>query len=158
MKKLLIGMVLGIIILSLGACVENQTQSEASIQESQTVSEVQTESSEPQTTMPPDFARGAEVEGTLYTQEGTGDIGSATLLVKEDGTFELKPIMYDGVPTITGTYSEESGGYTLTPLETDAFNIDVEEIGVIELSFDGDKLIYHGNKVGETFEGSVFSK
>lgn len=91
-----------------------------------------------------------KVDGKSAEYEGDDGI----LNLEADGTFILKPRMYDGYPEITGTYTESSGEYVLSPKETNAQNIELSEYGEMRLEITDSGVIYRGNEVGELKDGS----
>lgn len=85
-----------------------------------------------------------------------GEEAKAFLRLDSDGSFSLKTRMYDGLPEITGSYIEDSGTYVMTPEETNAENVYLEDILEMRFNIEGDRLIYDGSTIGETLNGSEF--
>lgn len=87
---------------------------------------------------------------------GTPQEGKVYLTLYTDGTFTYKIQMYDGYPTVDGTYEATDTGYLLKALTTTAQNIPVNKLGDIHMEREGDNLVYQGSQLNEIFSGAVF--
>ena len=159
--KLAAGLLLAFLLV-LTACTADDTKPESAEPVSSTAQSLP-ESSLPDDgssavtgAKPPSFARNADTE-TAYTQQTADGTEGAVITFFGDGTFEFKPVFYDGSPSVTGTYETADSAYVLTVQETTAQNINVEELGEIRFQFDGDNLVYQGTTIGETSDGAVFA-
>lgn len=118
---------------------------------------------DPEGTFPPELLRDLpdvedelvdETEFDEYEQETTS--APATIRLYADGSFVMTAVMYDGLPEISGSFTDDGDEFVLKPVETSAANIDLADIGEIKLEKQGMNLVYHGVDIGETLEGVVF--
>lgn len=79
-----------------------------------------------------------------------------TIRLLENGNFELSLFLYDGVATLSGTYTEEESSYVLTVTESSAQGFAASEVDDIILEKTDDGVIYTGRQIGVTFDGAVF--
>lgn len=163
MKKIIAAGLLLAFLLVLTACTadeakQNSAASVSSAAQSEPESSLPDDGSSAVTgAKPPSFARDADTAAAAYTQQTADNTEGAVITFFGDGTFEFRPVFYDGSPSVTGTYETTDSAYVLTVQETTAQNISVEDLGEIRFQFDGDNLIYQGATIGETSDGAVFA-
>lgn len=162
MKKLIFAGFLLIWMLTLAACTSQDVKSDVAGQDSSAESSQQESSvvggdSSVSGTAPSSDAPAGGTEDAKYTQETADGTEGAVITFMADGTFEFRPVFYDGSPSVTGTYETTDSAHILTVLDTTAHNIVLEDLGAIRLQFDGDNLIYQGTAIGETSDGAVFT-
>lgn len=148
-----------LLLLQLGACgKKGEEDSGPSMSQSASVQEESEQSFLSRTPRDGDLSapetQEGEQTGLHYIQEGDG--ANAELTLFEDGTFSLRAVMYDGLPTITGTYTQTETAFVLVPVETNAQNIDLAQLGEMTLTKEGETLIYSGEELGITMEGATF--
>lgn len=153
-RKLIPVVLLLILVVVFAACSGEQgNSSEESLQPdtSSRLDESSVPSVEDLSSMPVQVA-----DRDIYVQQVPAGSDAAELELREDGTFVLRPVMYDGLPEITGTYQDTPDAFVLQPEATTAHNITVEELGIITMTKTADGLLYSGIPVGDTMEGSAF--
>lgn len=163
MKKTIISICLLLLTLSIAACTSNEAKSDSSGQTSSAIpSQGESMDGGDSSIAPAEpESSGAQqdpgAENIKFTQQTADGTEGAVITFLADGTFEFRPVFYDGSPSVTGTYETTDSAYVLTVLETTAQNIIVEDLGSIAFQFDGDNLVYQGTAVGETSDGAVFA-
>ena len=162
MKKIILAGFLTVLILIFAACSAEDAKSEpgggtSSVVQTQEESTASHDNSAAVSTRPPSFTGEAGTENAVYTQQTSDGTEGAAITFMADGTFEFRPVFYDGSPSVTGSYETTDNAHILTAQETTAHNIILEELGAISFCFDGDRLIYQGTAIGETSDGAVFA-
>lgn len=150
-NKILAGFFAVLIFTSAACTTEDITSTTVSEDSSAVQSEAESFASEDGS------AREGEAETTVYTQQTSDGTQGAVITFMADGTFEFRPVFYDGSPSVTGIYEIIDNTHVLTAQETTAHNIILEDLGDISFRFDGNNLIYQGTAIGETSDGAVFT-
>lgn len=160
-----------LLALTLAACGNAQGSGSATAESQAVVSAAQEESSQPSLKPQPRTLEEAPAESGSSGE--TASQQAALVLVQEDsgaeagyepaftlypdGTFELFVSFYDGTATITGTYTEQDGGYVLTPSGSTAQGAMGSDVGEMTLSPEGEGYAYSGGQLGVIFDGAVFA-
>lgn len=157
------------VILSLTACKDSDGQMQNSGGQSAASSQTSTQEEnkivihdeEPQSQSSEQTSgeQQEEGQGNKYAHlsaEEDFETAHSYLTLNPDGTFIIEIRAYDGMPTITGTYTFEADIYNLTAIETNAYDIDIEKLETIQFLKNGDNLTYQGDGFGEVSSGSEF--